>query len=89
MSFQMTPAQEADFWDDRRPALYASLITLLIINNVVVIGRCFAHWRAHYRKSSWKDMHIFPEDIFIVISVVSCVPKLTFFFPSLPILISF
>ena len=66
---ELTPTQKDRYDEDRRPALYASLVALLVINNVVVGLRCFVRYHAHY-KQDWDIRNIFWEDPFIVISAV-------------------
>ena len=56
----------ADYNDDRRPALYASLAVMLIINNLAVATRCWARWRSRDRLKSCAYL----EDIFIVLAGV-------------------
>ena len=56
----------SDFDQDRRPALYGALITFLVLNNLIVAARIFAHYRAFYRKGG----RVFLEDIFILLSGV-------------------
>lgn len=61
----------SDFDQDRRPALYGSLITFLVFNNLIVAARILAHYRAFYRKGG----RIFLEDIFILLSGVRDQPQ--------------
>jgi hypothetical protein len=49
MALSLTPDQQALYNDDRRPELYASLIVLLVLNNLVVGGRLLAHYFDRYR----------------------------------------
>lgn len=65
----LTPLQLAQWGEDRRPALYGSLIMLIMINNVVAGGRFVAHWRSHYKRDcSFKT--IFLEDYFILLGAL-------------------
>lgn len=66
----ITAAQRAVYDEDRRPELYATLIALVIINNLVAGGRLLAHWRAHYRHH--RDFRrVFAEDYFIFLSALA------------------
>lgn len=66
----ITPAQRAVYDEDRRPELYATLITLLVINNLAAGGRLIVHWRAHYRHHG-DFRRVFAEDYFILLSALS------------------
>ena len=60
-------------WDnDRRPALYATLSVLLVLNNVVTLGRLVGNYYTHYRNGRFKFhfRHIFIEDYFILLSAM-------------------
>ena len=59
-------ATSADFSGDRRPALYGTLVTFIILNNLAVAARLVAHYVAYYRKGR----HIFVEDVFVILSGV-------------------
>jgi hypothetical protein len=65
----LTPQQQALWGQDRRPALYGSLIALLAVNNIVAMGRFLAHYRAHYRHN-WGFKRVFVEDYFTVLSAL-------------------
>lgn len=56
-----------DTHEDRKSALYGTLITFLLLNNLAVITRIYTHYRTYYRKGGW----IFLEDIFLSLSGVS------------------
>lgn len=56
-----------DTHEDRKSALYGTLITFLLLNNLAVITRIYTHYRTYYRKGGW----IFLEDIFLLLSGVS------------------
>lgn len=49
MAANLTESQLAVYHEDRRPELYASLITLLVVNNLFVVGRLVAHYYDRYR----------------------------------------
>ncbi|KAL8714471.1 MAG: hypothetical protein Q9220_001804 [cf. Caloplaca sp. 1 TL-2023] len=51
---------------DRRSELYGSLATFLVINNVVIVSRIWAHCRTHYRARR----SILLEDVFALISAL-------------------
>ena len=55
-----------DLDEDRKPALYGTLITFLVLNNLAVVTRVVAHYRTYYRKGGW----VFLEDIFLLFSGV-------------------
>jgi hypothetical protein len=63
----MTAAQQAVYHEDRRPALYGSLITLLVINNLFAAWRWLIHWITHYRHD-FSLRRIFLEDYFILLA---------------------
>lgn len=70
----MAPAlstfEQLALWNDtRQPALYGSLIALLVVNNVVAGGRFLAHYRTHYRHN-WGFRVIFAEDYLILLSAL-------------------
>ena len=65
----MTAEQLAQYSQDRRLELYASLIVLLIINNAAAGSRFAAQWRAHYRHD-FRIGKIFTEDYFIALSTI-------------------
>ena len=52
--------------DDRRPALYGTLVTFLVLNNLAVATRIYAHWRTYYRAGK----SIFLDDIFLLLGGV-------------------
>lgn len=56
----------ADLGQDRRPALYGTLVTCLVLNNLAVASRIGANYLAHYRKRE----RVFLEDIFFFLSGV-------------------
>ena len=56
-----------DSAEDRKSALYGTLITFLVLNNLAVVTRIIAHYRTYYRKGG----HVFLEDIFLLFSGVS------------------
>ena len=56
-----------DLSEDRKSALYGTLITFLVLNNLAVVTRITAHYRTYYRKGGW----VFLEDIFLLLSGVS------------------
>ena len=63
-----TSREEVDtsFHDDRRSQLYGSLITFLVINNIVITSRFYVHYRSQYitrRK-------ILVEDVFALLGAV-------------------
>lgn len=69
-------------YGDRRPELYGSLITFLIINNILIASRFYVYLRAHYKARR----SILAEDIFALLSAVgeletaiSVRPLLTFY----------
>ena len=51
---------------DRRPALYGTLVTFLVLNNLVVAARLYAHYRTYYKARR----SIFLEDVFFLLSGV-------------------
>ena len=59
-----------DLGEDRKSALYGTLITFLVLNNVAVVTRIYSHYRTYYSKGGW----VFLEDIFLLISGVSTAP---------------
>lgn len=59
-------ATSVNFGGDRRPALYGTLVTFLVLNNLAVVALLVAHYRAHYRKGE----RVFLEDIFVLLSGV-------------------
>ena len=61
-----------DLAEDRKSALYGTLVTFLVLNNVAVVTRIIAHYRTYYRKGGW----VFLEDIFLFFSGVSAIPFL-------------
>ena len=61
-----------DLAEDRKPALYGTLVTFLVLNNVAVVTRIIVHYRTYYRKGGW----VFLEDIFLFFSGVSAIPFL-------------
>jgi hypothetical protein len=63
----LTPDQEVRFWDDRRPALYGSLISLLVLNNIFVVLRCIGR----YRTKRAGQRRLAAEDPLIVLTGVS------------------
>lgn len=56
-----------DLAEDRKSALYGTLITFLVLNNLAVVTRIIVHYRTYYRKGGW----VFLEDIFLFLSGVS------------------
>lgn len=52
---------------DRRSQLYGSLITFLVINNVVIASRIYVHFRTHYKARR----SVILEDVFALLSAVS------------------
>ena len=64
----LTQAQLERYGEDRRPELYVCMAIFLVVNNVAVVARLIAHWRAHYKTRR----SMFIEDIFIVLSGVCC-----------------
>ena len=70
-----TPVETpANFGGDRQPALYGTLVTFLVLNNLAVAARFAAHYRAYYRKGG----NIFLEDVFVLLSGVSGHPPKRF-----------
>lgn len=65
----MTAQQQtsANLGEDRQPALYGTLVTCLVLNNLAIVARIVANYRAHYRKGQ----HFYLEDIFVILSGVS------------------
>jgi hypothetical protein len=63
----MTVAQQAVYHEDCRPALYGSLIILLVINNLFAGWRWLIHWITHYRHD-FSLRRIFLEDYFILLA---------------------
>ena len=61
-----TQQASAGLGGDRRPALYGTLITFLVLNNLAVAIRITAHYLAYYRKGG----RIFLEDVFVFFSGV-------------------
>ncbi|KAL8820590.1 MAG: hypothetical protein Q9191_007482 [Dirinaria sp. TL-2023a] len=49
---------------DRRSQLYGSLITFLVINNVVIVSRVYVHFRTHYKARR----SVIIEDVFALLS---------------------
>lgn len=66
MTMTTPQVTSANFGGDRRPALYGTLVTFLVLNNLAVVARLVAHYRAHYRIGG----RIFPEDVFVLLSGV-------------------
>ncbi len=66
MSMATTQGASINFGGDRRPALYGTLVTFLVLNNLAVAARIIAHYRAYYKKGG----RIFLEDIFVILSGV-------------------
>ena len=64
---ELTPDQKALYDEDRRPALYASLAVLLVINNVVVGLRFLARYHNHYKRG-WDFRNIQWEDPMTLLS---------------------
>ena len=62
----LIPRQEPASGGDRQTQLYGSLITFLVINNVVIASRVYVHYRAQYKARR----SVFPEDIFALLSAV-------------------
>ena len=52
--------------EDRRPALYGTLITCLILNNIAVASRLFVHYRKYYQAGR----SLFLDDVFNFLSGV-------------------
>lgn len=65
----MTAAQQASYGQDRRPALYGSLIAVLVINNIFAAGRFRVHWTTHYRHD-FSLKRVFIEDYFILLGAI-------------------
>ena len=63
LSLQEAPLGQ---FGDRRPQLYGSLITFLVINNVVIASRIYVHCRTHYKARR----SIVLEDAFALLSAV-------------------
>ena len=65
----LTPVQQDNYHEDRRPALYVSLTILLVILNLVAPLKFFVHFKIHYnRKLSIQS--IFIEDWFLLLGTV-------------------
>lgn len=60
---------------DRRPALYGTLVTFLLLNNLAVASRIYANWRTHYRDGR----SLFLDDIFLLASGVRICYKRKYF----------
>ncbi|KAK2603666.1 hypothetical protein QQS21_004139 [Conoideocrella luteorostrata] len=65
----MTAAQRELYSEDRRPQIYAALITLLVINNVIASGRIWVHWKVYYRHHR-SLRQVFAEDYCILLSAL-------------------
>ena len=61
----------ATLGEDRRPALYGTLVTCLVLNNVAAALRIIANYMAHYRKGE----RVFLEDIFVFTGGVCGQPR--------------
>ena len=59
----------ASFNDDRRPALYATMVIFLVLNNGSVFARLFSQHRTYSKVQRW----LFVEDVFIILGGVSIV----------------
>ena len=65
----LTPAQRALYGQDRRHQLFVTLVSLFTVNNLVVGGRLWANWKAHYRHHR-SPRRVFAEDYFIFLSAL-------------------
>lgn len=72
MAPPLIPSQLAVYNEDRRPQLYASLIVLLILNNLVVAGRFAANYYDRYRHERFffHPRHILVEDFLMLLSAL-------------------
>jgi hypothetical protein len=66
----LTPSQQAVYHQDRRPSLYASLAVLLVLNNLVVLGRLLAHYYERYRHDGFGLRHFLVEDFFMILTAL-------------------
>ena len=66
----MTPIEQAQWNDDHRPALYATLYILLLLNNLVTAGRLVANYIVYYHDGRGLFRRIFIEDYFILLSAI-------------------
>ena len=69
----ITSREEVDisFHDDRRSQLHGTLITFLVITNIVIASRLYVHYRSKYMVRS----NVVPEDVFALLSAVRQAPK--------------
>lgn len=65
----LTPAQQSAYYEDRRPALHASLSVLLVILDLLVPLKFFVHLKTYYRPNL-SIRSIFAEDWFLLLSTV-------------------
>ncbi|KAF2730862.1 hypothetical protein EJ04DRAFT_444146 [Polyplosphaeria fusca] len=72
MAPTLTAAQQAIYHEDRRPQLYAALITLLVLVNFFVVARLVAHYYDRYRheKFGFNIRILLAEDLLIVLSAL-------------------
>ena len=66
MTMTTSEATTAEWGQDRRPALYGTLVTFLVLNNLAVAARLVSQYRAYYRRGG----RIFIEDVFFLLSGV-------------------
>jgi hypothetical protein len=68
----LTPQEQAHYGQDRRPELYASLIVLLVLNNLFVCGRVVAHYYDRYRHETFgfNISRFLVEDCLIILSAL-------------------
>lgn len=58
--YQLTPEQEPFDHDTRQPALWASLIAFIIINNLAIFARIWIKWGTNLNRKK-----VTAEDIFV------------------------
>lgn len=59
-TYQLTPEEEPLDQDTRQPALWASLITFIIINNLAIFARIWIKWGTNLNRK-----RVTAEDIFV------------------------
>lgn len=72
-TYQLTPEQEPFDHDTRQPALWASLITFIIINNLAIFSRIGIKWGTNLNRK-----RVTAEDIFVCGSTISVLVELVY-----------
>ena len=63
---KITAQQAAQYDQDRRPELYGTLVLFLLLNNITVAARLWAHYRTRFTVGVWISL----EDVFVFLSGV-------------------